>query len=253
MKLGIFSDVHGNLEALAAVLDFLRNQEVTEYVCLGDIVGYGADPDECVRRIRELRACVVAGNHDHAAVRQTPLETFNDVARRALLWTRQRLTPDSQAYLRALELVEFLPAHSFRLVHGSPSAPRAWHYIESWSDVEYELGFFSDRACLVGHSHVPFVACGDTIRHRVPIDEVQARRITELEFELPNQGAKFLLNVGSVGQPRDGDPRACVVTFTPRTHRMQFHRVEYDIAAAQRKIRAAGLPEILAYRLTLGQ
>ena len=170
MKLGIFSDVHANIEALEAVLDFFQAENVTEYLCLGDIVGYGADPEVCVRTIRDLHGIIIAGNHDYGAVGKTPADTFSEDAGAALAWTRRHLTLFVRFYLEALELAEVLPAYSFRLVHGSPSAPRNWDYVVDWSDVEYEFGFFSERVCFIGHSHVPFAARkepGDARPHRI--------------------------------------------------------------------------------------
>jgi predicted phosphodiesterase len=246
LKLGIFSDVHGNIEALEAVLAFFRSRNVTEYLCLGDIVGYGADPEECVRTVRELHGVIIAGNHDQGAIGKTPVESFSPDARAALAWTRRHLTPFVRFYLDALELTEFLPAYSFRLVHGSPSAPRNWDYVVDWSDVEYEFGFYSERVCFIGHSHVPFAA-------RLEPGDSRAHRIRAQEFELRDDGSKYLMNVGSVGQPRDSDPRACAVIFDPNDHHVSYHRIEYDIATAQRKIINAGLPESLAARLAVGR
>jgi predicted phosphodiesterase len=245
MKLGIFSDVHGNLDALEAVLDFFAAQNVTEYLCLGDMVGYGAEPEECVRVLRALRCTMIAGNHDYGVNGKTPINSFNPDAREALLWTRRHTTLIIRDFLGTLELVEVVPAHSFRLVHGSPSAPRCWDYVLDWSDVEYEFNFFSERVCLLGHSHVPFAA-----RHEPA--SARPHLIENREFELLTNGTKYLINVGSVGQPRDGDPRACVTVFDPHSQRFSFHRVEYDVAAAQRKIINAGLPEFLATRLAEG-
>jgi len=245
MKLGIFSDVHGNLDALEVALDFFEAQNVTEYLCLGDVVGYGAEPEECVRVLRGLRCKMIAGNHDYGVGGKTPISSFNPDAREALLWTQRHMTLVIRDFLGALELVEVIPAHSFRLVHSSPSAPRCWDYVLDWSDVEYEFNFFSDRVCLIGHSHLPFAA-----RHEPGAS--RPHRIKSPEFEVLTNGTKYLINVGSVGQPRDGDPRACVAIFDPHKQRFSFHRLEYDVAAAQRKIINAGLPELVATRLAEG-
>ena len=181
MKLGIFSDVHGNLDALEAALDFFDTQQVTEYLCLGDLVGYGAEPEECVRLLRKLRCVMVAGNHDYGVGGKTPIDSFNPDAREALLWTQRHMTLVIRDFLGSLELVEIIPAHSFRLVHGSPSAPRRWDYVLDWSDIEYEFDFFSDRVCLLGHTHVPFAARhGPTSSH--------ARLIESRDFELLTNG-----------------------------------------------------------------
>ena len=244
MKIGVFSDVHGNLEALETAIAFMRAEGVTEYLCLGDIVGYGANPEECISLIRGLSATVVAGNHDYGAVGKTPIQSFNEAARKVLLWTQERLSAQSQTYLESLPVV--VVQHSFRLVHASPSAPYDWEYIQAWGDIKYELSVFSDPVCLVGHSHLPFAAK----KHQ---SRPEPQRIQEPEFSLANHATKFLINVGSVGQPRDGDPRLCVLIYDSKLNRMKLYRLDYDIDGAQRKILAAGLPEILAYRLSQGR
>jgi len=245
LKVGILSDIHGNLEALDRALEFLAVEGVTRYLCLGDLVGYGADPEECIARIRELDCLTVAGNHDRAVLNQTAIRSFNPPARRAIVWTRKRLSPAALRFLESLNLAEVSPP--FRMVHAAPSAPGAWDYIQTMSDITYELGMYSEPACLVGHSHSPFAV-------RKHPSKSEPQRIHESEFELGgNDAAKFLINVGSVGQPRDEDPRLCVVMFDTDTFRLSFHRLEYDIAGAQRKILAAGLPEMLALRLSVGR
>jgi predicted phosphodiesterase len=244
MKYGILSDVHGNLEALETALAYLKAEMVTEYLCLGDIVGYGANPEECLTLIRELRGAVVAGNHDHGVAGRTSIRSFNEHARKALLWTGRQLSADSTSFLGSLPLVEI--AHGLRLVHASPSSPRDWEYVETWSDIKSELASYSEPICLIGHSHIPFAAK----QHRYKADP---QRILEPEFEIDCDDTRLLVNVGSVGQPRDGDNRACVVTYDVNSKRMEFHRLDYDVAAAQRKILAAGLPEALAWRLAEGR
>jgi predicted phosphodiesterase len=244
MKIGIFSDIHGNLEALVTALTFLKAEGVVEYLCLGDIVGYGANPEECVQLIRELPGVGVAGNHDHGAVGKAPTESFSETAREALLWTAKRISADSRHYLESLPLVEV--RHDFRLVHSAPSAPDEWEYISSLTDIKYELETFPESVCVIGHSHIPFAALKHDSKE-VP------QPIRETEFALTNHACKFLINDGSVGQPRDGDPRLSLVVYDS-THRvMSFHRLDYDIEVTQRKILDAGLPEVLAQRLSLGR
>ncbi|MEO0108904.1 MAG: metallophosphoesterase family protein [candidate division WOR-3 bacterium] len=242
LRLGILSDIHANLEALDAALAFCQEQEVSEYLCLGDIVGYGADPDLCVERIRGLRCRAVAGNHDYAVVNRTSVKTFNEPARQAIYWTRERITAETREFLESLELVEAY--RSFLLVHASPSGPGNWDYVLSLADAELEFSAFSEPACLVGHTHVPLAVRRHDYRSR-------AQRIVEPEFEIA-ANARYLINCGSVGQPRDGDPRLCVVLFDTRTNLMSFHRLSYDVGTAQRKIISAGLPVILAQRLSQG-
>jgi len=242
MKLGIFSDVHSNLTALDAVLALLKEQGADEYLCCGDLVGYGPDPGPCVKRLRQLKMTVVAGNHDYGVLGQTPVSSFNRAAQAAIVWTRKQLKEDDFAFLDSLPLVERVG--NFTLVHGSPSAPENWEYIFSVREAAEEMGYFAESCCIVGHSHYPFAVerrNGDTV-HLLP----------HASFDLkPDQ--KYLVNAGSVGQPRDGDPRACCLLFDTRGRKMTFFRVEYDIPAVQTRIRAAGLPEFLATRLAAGR
>jgi diadenosine tetraphosphatase ApaH/serine/threonine PP2A family protein phosphatase len=242
MKVGIFSDVHGNLEALSAVLGLLKGKGAGSFVCCGDIVGYGPDPHACVRRVAALRGPVVAGNHDYGVLGRVALASFNAAARAALAWTAKQLTEDDDAYLDSLPLTQQLG--SLYLVHSSPSAPEHWDYIFAVREAEEEMGYFSSIGCVIGHSHYPFVV---ERRSGEP-----ARLLSGNSIKL-RPDAKYLINVGSVGQPRDGDPRACCVLFDTETRVISFSRVEYEIPVVQAKILRAGLPEFLASRLSLGR
>jgi predicted phosphodiesterase len=245
LRLGILSDIHGNLEALERALDFLAVEGVVRYICLGDIVGYGASPEECVTRLRKLDCLTVAGNHDRAVLDQVPLRNLNPAARKALKWTSGQLSPASRRYLESLNLVE--RCAPFRLVHAAPSAPGDWDYVQTVSDITFEFTAFSESACLIGHSHAPFAV-------KQHAWKPTPQRIHEPEFELgTNHAARFLINAGSIGQPRDHDPRLCVLTYDTDTRRLRFHRLDYDVARAQAKILAAGLPEALALRLSVGR
>lgn len=242
MKVGIFSDVHANLEALDAVLSFLSNQGAQSFACCGDLVGYGPDPAACIERVRSLGGPVVAGNHDYGAVGRITLSNFNQAARQALNWTRDQLSDEDGAYLGALPLTQDLgPIH---LVHSSPSAPDQWEYVLTVIEADQELDHVTGQLCVIGHSHYPFVV------ERRPGEA--ARLVTDGTNEL-RPDSKYLVNVGSVGQPRDGDPRACCLLCNQDTGTLSLHRVEYDISAVQAKMREAGLPEFLANRLTLGR
>lgn len=242
MKTGILSDIHGNLAALEAVLALMKDRGVTRFVCCGDVVGYGPDPNRCIEAIRSLHAVCVAGNHDYGAVGKTSIRAFNDSAATAVLWTRSKLSVVNRVYLENLPLTERLDP--LLIVHASPSEPEEWVYLASLAEAEEEMEFYPDRVCLVGHSHLPFVV------ERLP--GRRAQLVTEDSFEL-KPDARYLVNVGSVGQPRDGDPRACVVIYNSRTGVLSFHRVEYDVAAVQKKMGAAGLPQALADRLAKGR
>ncbi|UCG44077.1 MAG: metallophosphoesterase family protein [candidate division WOR-3 bacterium] len=242
MKLGIFSDVHGNLEALEAVLGFLEKEGVGSYLCCGDIVGYGADPCPCIERVAQLRGPVVAGNHDWGAIGRVSPGEFNSAARTSLGWTIEQLSENEVSYLDSLALTEELDP--FYMVHSSPSAPRQWEYVFMLRDAEAEMRYFSSNACLVGHSHYPFVV--EKKGHS------PARLLRNRRFEV-RPDTKYLVNVGSVGQPRDGDPRACCATYDTKARVMSTYRLEYDVVRAQDKIRGAGLPEFLAERLAAGR
>jgi diadenosine tetraphosphatase ApaH/serine/threonine PP2A family protein phosphatase len=242
MKLGLFSDVHSNLEALKAVLTVLEGAGVNRYVCCGDIVGYGPDPNKCVELVRGLKPLCVAGNHDHGVTNRTATNGFNAAAKRALEWTGEQLTRTNRMYLENLPLTERLD--QLFVVHASPSEPDEWAYVLGPREAEEEMEFYSEAICLSGHSHHPFAA------ERMPVE--QARFLKEESFKLKPE-AKYFINLGSVGQPRDGDPRACCVVYNLKTGTMTFYRVAYDIAAVQKKILAAGLPEYLAERLEIGR
>lgn len=242
MKLGLFSDVHSNLEALKAVLSVLEGAGVNRYVCCGDIVGYGPDPNKCVELVRGLKPVCVAGNHDCGVTGRTQTIRFNSTAKQALEWTGGQLTRANRLYLESLPLAERFD-HLF-IVHSSPSEPDEWAYVFSPREAEEEMEFYSETICLAGHSHQPFAAW------RLPVE--QAQFIKEDSFKI-DPGAKYFINLGSVGQPRDGNPHACCAVYNLRTSTIAFHRVAYDIAATQKKIRAAGLPEYLAERLGDGR
>ncbi len=242
MRIGIFSDVHSNLEALKTVLKFFDDIEVTQYLFLGDLVGYGANPNECIELVKELRCTGVAGNHDFGALKKGSLQDFNPAAAEALLWTQAQLNEDAKLYIESLELTErFDPCF---LVHGAPSSPSSWEYIFTLKEAIYEFNFFPTRVCLIGHTHYPFAI--------VKTPEGAFNSIEEEEFIVQDNN-RYLINVGSVGQPRDGDPRACVAVFDNKTDKFFFKRLDYDIPKAQQKILDAGLPSFLAYRLSQGR
>ena len=239
--IAVISDIHGNLEALEAVLEDARREGVDSMVCLGDVVGYGADPNACMDRVdAEMRATVL-GNHDAAARDLRHSENFNDVAREAIRWTQEHLSAENLERLNTLpfEHVE----HGARFVHASPDDPPAWHYIlteqEAWNAFEA----CPERICFVGHSHVPL---------RVVLRGGRLEVVDDLTLDVRSD-VRALVNVGSVGQPRDGDWRASYALFDPESRRVVARRVEYDLEKASSKIVAAGLPEILARRLAQGQ
>lgn len=243
MKYGVFSDVHGNLEALDAVLHALRQESAERIWCLGDLVGYGANPNECVDRIREAADAVVLGNHDAACIGAESSEGFNPHARAAVEWTGRQLSEANRAWIRGLPLTESIEDNL--LVHASPFEPERWHYIHARTrppDVERGFAATTARCAFVGHSHQQLVL----VKRGAEFYRFLG---TQLQLE---EGHRYLVNVGSAGQPRDGDARAAYVLYDTVKETITLARVAYDVATAQRKIRDAGLPAFLADRLESG-
>jgi predicted phosphodiesterase len=238
----ILSDIHSNLAALEAVLEAAAVQGYDRAWCLGDIVGYGPAPNECVTKVRNLEALAIAGNHDWGALGRIPLEDFNPDAQAASLWTRDQLAPENVSYLEAQP--ETRVEGDFTLAHGSPRFP-IWEYIQLPSIATANLDHFDTRYCLVGHTHVPVV--------------FRALDGLGVEMFLPQADAsvtidegRLIVNPGSVGQPRDGDSRASYAVLNSEARTIEFHRVEYPIACTQAQMKDAGLPSRLAARLAFG-
>jgi diadenosine tetraphosphatase ApaH/serine/threonine PP2A family protein phosphatase len=240
VRYAILSDIHGNLEALEAVLTHAASR-ADGVLCLGDVVGYGADPVACVERVAERAQAVVAGNHEHGVAGLLPLDWFNDRARAAAEWTRRRLDDDHLAWLAARPLIA--ETEDATLVHASPARPGDWDYVVSADDGYDAFAAFTTRVCFIGHSHVPGAwSVGSSGRDWAP-------GVSAVDLEA---GRRYLVNVGSVGQPRDRDPRASYAVWDVTGRRVTIERVAYDVAAARRKILDAGLPSFLAERLTIG-
>ena len=241
MRLAILSDIHGNLEALEAVLADAQGRRPDAWACLGDFVGYGAAPNECIARLRPLVEVAVAGNHDLAACGRIKLGYFNDDAAHAARWTAQVLTPEHLEYLR--ELPFSVAWRGARLVHSSPAEPDEWHYVFSPGDAAFEMEACAEDVCFIGHSHYPgtFELAGQQVTY------TREERVEGV------RGRRYLVNVPSVGQPRDGDPRAGYLLYDDEALRFEHVRLEYDIPAAMRRIRDAGLPQFLADRLQWGE
>ena len=241
MRYAILSDVHGNLEALRAVLADAAGCTDT-VLCLGDVVGYGADPEPCIELVAEHCQAVVGGNHEHAVAGLMPLDWFNPWARAAAEWTQARLDDDHRSWLATLPLVR--EVEDATLVHASPAHPEEWDYLVSAEDGYAAFGAFVNRLCFVGHSHVP----GAWIQGSWGRDH----RPGALEIVI-EPGCRYIVNVGSVGQPRDRDPRAAYAVWDTAGRRVRIRRVAYEVRAARAKIVAAGLPRFLADRLARGR
>jgi diadenosine tetraphosphatase ApaH/serine/threonine PP2A family protein phosphatase len=244
MRIAILSDVHGNRHALEAVLADVRTRGADELWCLGDLVGYGADPDACVALVTAHCAVVLAGNHDLAVTGALPIEDFSHDAARAARWTRESLAPD---HLEALEALRPTAARDgIGLFHASPRDP-VWEYVVSELVAELCLDAQDERVCLVGHSHVALSFSRHDDGRRADGAARAADEVADLS------AGEWLVNPGSVGQPRDGDPRAAWLELDTERQRARWRRVAYDVAGAQAAIREAGLPPSLAQRLGYGQ
>ena len=266
MKYAILSDIHANLEAFQAVLAKCTELGVDQYISLGDTVGYGANPVECLDLLRSLNPiAVVKGNHDEFASNHDEImEGFNQHARAAILWTKHQLSRDDRYYLANLPMRVTPRGSNFTVVHATLDSPEAWGYIFDTHHAADNFTYQFTPLCFCGHSHVPLVFCKKPVILHAgkPIEEVpewassQVDAETALkdgEFPLEMQpGYKYLVNVGSVGQPRNRDPRASFAVFDSEARVITRYGVPYDIGSAQQKIIAAGLPERLSYRLGIG-
>jgi diadenosine tetraphosphatase ApaH/serine/threonine PP2A family protein phosphatase len=226
LKIGIISDIHSNLEALEVLLHRLEKEGVERIYCLGDVVGYGANPNECVEKVRQLCHVCIMGNHDDALIGGTAIEYFNSYARAALEWTTRIITDDNLTYLKSLP-VTYSDGHLL-MVHATPAEPTSWSYILRPDDAEPHFQVMEEGAtAFIGHSHLP-ARFEDAPTH------------------------KAIINVGSVGQPRDRDPRAACGLYDTSAGTFEWIREVYPVQEAARKIRQANLPEFLAARLFIG-
>lgn len=240
MRFAIFGDIHANLEALEAVLADARGQSCTHHACLGDVVGYNANPHECCQLIRSLDCPIVKGNHDEQAAMVESLDSFNPLAEAALAWTRNQLTPEDKAWLREIRLVR--QVRDFTIVHATLDTPHKWGYVFNQLDAAASFSYQRTSVCFFGHTHAP--------RAYIRDGAVISMAFERLKFEM---GKKYFINCGSVGQPRDGDWRAAYVVYDVTRNVVELRRVEYDIRTTQKKIIEAGLPPRLADRLAFGK
>ncbi len=240
MRYGIISDVHGNLDALEAVVAGLEREGVDEFICLGDIVGYGPEPAECLNRVRKISSYVVAGNHDLAVADKLSIANFNALAREATIWTRDKLSSDDVNYLGSLPLVHHLDG--LDVVHGTLCSPELFDYVQTTYDASLSMAYMQNAVCFIGHSHVPVTF--------VQTEVISYTLETEISLRAADQ---TIVNVGSVGQPRDRDPRASCALFDTDQAHVRLCRFPYDIDAAVHKFQKAGLPLALGERLRHGR
>ena len=240
MKFAIIADIHANLEAFRVVLEDCKKQKVTHYACLGDVVGYNANPKECLDIVRDMAIPVVKGNHDEYCSTEEHLDGFNPAAAEAVNWTRKQLTNDDRQWLRDLKYTRMVT--SFTIVHATLDGPQRWGYVFDKLAAAASFTYQNTSVCFFGHTHVPVAFMRDNV----------VRGGTYSKFKV-EPGKKYFVNVGAVGQPRDNNPKAAYVAYDVHEGTIELRRLEYDIAAAQKKILAAGLPERLAERLAYGR
>ena len=239
MRIAVISDIHSNLPALEAVLAKARELNAERFYCLGDLVGYGPFPNECIELVRSHCPVVIKGNHDSGLLGETPTDDFNSLGQQAIKWTKKQITPQNLDYLRRLPLLSV--QNDVTLVHASPAEPDQWTYVLTLRSAEECFGAFTTNLCFIGHTHVP-VIIGDDM-------SINA-------YKPPSKNgpssSRFLINVGSVGQPRDGNPFAAFGIIDTETWNYELIRVEYDIEKTATAITNAGLPIALAKRLFQG-
>lgn len=241
MRFAILSDVHANLEALEAVLQDVDIRRIKDVFFLGDAVGYGPDPNECVDLLMKRCKIILAGNHDWGVLGRTDITYFNEYARTAIEWTKGALTKKNLKNLQSFPIQKERKREDMLLVHSTPREPGEWHYLLTLWDAEMNFQYFNNKYCFLGHSHYPFVI------ERLPSGEL----VTYKEKASKGQAERYIMNVGSVGQPRDGDPRAGYAIVDDE--KMEIVRVPYDVEAVQKKMRKAGMPSLLIERLAAGR
>lgn len=240
MRYAVLSDIHANLEALEAVLDDARAQHCDDFVCLGDVVGYNANPSECLQRVRELGCPVVKGNHDEQASIAFSTEEFNEMAEEAIGWTRAHLSAEEKAWLADLRLTR--QVRDFTIVHATLDTPGHWGYVFNDLDAIASFTYQHTQLCFFGHTHWPTAFVREDSVQRIAVGRIVLA-----------PGRKYLINPGSIGQPRDRDWRAAYCIYDLERNVVEQRRVKYDLETAQRKIGQVGLPQRLADRLAAGR
>jgi predicted phosphodiesterase len=240
MKYAIIADIHGNLDAFQVVLEDIRAQKADHIVCLGDVVGYNAQPKECLDIVRQMNIPCVKGNHDEYCSTDNHLDGFNPHAAEAVHWTREQLDEDDKKWLRDLKYSRM--AANFTMVHATLDAPERWGYVFDKLAAAASFPYQNTQMCFFGHTHVPVAFMRDTV----------VRGGTYSKFKV-DPAKKYFINVGAVGQPRDNNPKSAYVLYDMDAQTIELRRLDYDIASAQKKILEAGLPERLAERLAFGR
>lgn len=245
MRTAIISDIHGNQEALSAVLYDIESLNIDEIVCLGDIVGYGPNPNECIQIVKKKCPIILYGNHDAAVLDSLSTQNFNINAKIAIEWTNKQLSEESRKFIESLVISKIDDNKTY--VHSTPYEPKMWYYITSVEEAEFNFQFFDTTFCFVGHTHIPvtITLTGDK--------EVDVSQEGYLDFSDDDDLSSYLVNVGSVGQPRDRNSKACYGILDTEAKNFSLRRVQYDIKKCQAKMRKHKLPEFLITRLEEGK
>jgi len=242
LRYAIISDIHSNLEALETVFRLIENEHIDKIHCLGDVVGYGPFPNECLNRVKQKCDVILTGNHDYACIEKSELLYFNQFAKEAIEWTLTRLSAETLREIANLPLEHI--GDDFRLVHSNPYAPSSWDYILSIDDAIFNFSKFNEQICFIGHSHQPIIY----IENRDTNYSSTLDRAIEIAEE-----CRYIINVGSVGQPRDNNPESAFGIFDTETRIYQLKRISYDIHKTYDAMRSFGLPAFLAERLFMGR
>ncbi len=240
MKYAVISDVHANLEALYATILDINKNDIQEIFFLGDVVGYGPNPQECIDIIKYESKIRIAGNHDYALLGLIDIDFFNTYAKESIIWTSQYVTADRLEILKTFQISQRIASKDIFLVHSTPKKPQEWSYLLTFNDARINFEYFEEKICYIGHTHVPIIIekkrSGEVIAHSKKV--------------VISNDSRYIINVGSVGQPRDGDARACYCIFDDGL--IYFRRIEYDIRKTQDKMFHCGLPYYLISRLFYG-
>jgi len=244
MRYGIFSDIHANVEAFKVVLESLENENIDQYVFAGDIVGYGAQPKECIKILQKLieeKKCIcVAGNHDYAVCGKSADDNYTRHAKDAVDWTKKQIDQKDKEFLAQMPLIQ--KTEDLTVVHANLETPDSWNYIFDIDDAHPNFKLLKTQVCFIGHSHKPLMFISGQTVNWVVQDQIDILKDTE-----------YIINVGSVGQPRDGNPKASYAIYDTSTAIVEIKRVNYDVQKVQQEILHAGLPTILAERLSIGK
>lgn len=243
MRFAFISDIHANLEALESVIEDIDKKNIDEIICLGDIVGYGANPNECVELVSKRCPVILLGNHDAAAVDLLTTQHFNIHAKIAIEWTSATLSSQNRSFLASLPVKK--TKDIMTLVHATPYEPNMWYYITSLEEAAFNFQFFNNRICLVGHTHIPMIIVLEG-------EEIFVHQEKSIDYKNRN-GVRLLVNIGSVGQPRDRDPRSSYGILDTEKGVFELQRVAYDYAKTQGKMKKIKMPEFLVNRLAEGR